>query len=353
MRRFILILLVIQGFSFSILANVITHEINYSNIRVRLFKELEQFPHIQNAQAKVIAHRVWAIDGTHLTFQDKKLSSKNFILKKENGRFDLIGVFDFNKYLAGVVSKEMPLRWPLEALKAQAVIARSYALSRMSERKNKIFHLDTDQMDQVFAVTTSEKANLAVALTDQIVLKNHAGKVLKAFYHADCGGQTIPASKVWSDALDTGTAIDPWCAARRSNEWSFEIPKAELEQRLNEGATEPTQTEASLQVAEKYQGRIQTLKWAESFFPVQKLRQIFGFSNLRNSPQSVSESETSWVFKGKGFGHGVGLCQWGSLAQARLGRSYTQILEHYYPEAHLSNTTLKLSQNFLSDLVFN
>lgn len=354
MRSLIFSLLLIQGFSFNLFASKgLSHEINYSNIRVRLFKELEHFPQIQGMPAKLIAHKIWSVDGSKLIFQGKKLSSKNFIIKKENGRFDLIGVFDFNKYLAGVVSKEMPLHWPLEALKAQAVIARSYALYRMNERKNKIFHLDTDQMDQVFAVTTSEKAISAVRLTDQIVLKDQSEKVLKAFYHADCGGQTIPASKVWSDALDTGTAVDPWCAARRSNEWSFEILKPELQQRLSESIQLPPEFESRLEVVEKYQGRVQTLKWAEQFFSVQKLRQIFGFSNLRNSPLAVHESETSWVFKGKGFGHGVGLCQWGTLSQARLGRSYMQILEHYYPQAHLSNMTLKLSQNFLPDLVFN
>ena len=328
-------------------------------IRVRLFKDLEKFPVIQNAKWKVLAPGVWSVEGPELQYQNKKLAPRNFVFRKDSAKYDLIGLFDFNSYLAGVVSKEMPLSWPLEALKAQAVIARSFALARMAERKNRIFHLDTDQMDQVFAVTNSEKAKLAVFTTDQIVLKDQKDRVLKAFYHADCGGQTIPASKVWNDAVDAGTAIDPWCAARKSNEWTLRIPRDEFYEKLMSGfKTESTENLIAgeinpFSVAEKFKSRVQSLSWQDQIIPIQKIRQIFGFSTIRNSPLSLSESENQILIKGKGYGHGVGLCQWGTQAQAKLGRSFTQILEHYYPEAHLSQQTMKLSKAFLSDLVFN
>ncbi|OFZ31133.1 MAG: hypothetical protein A2622_00590 [Bdellovibrionales bacterium RIFCSPHIGHO2_01_FULL_40_29] len=336
--KFTLTVVLLISFSISVMAQE-------STIRVRTFKDLEQFPIIQNAQVKNVSGWAWSAEGQNLRFQNKKISAKNYIIKKQNEKYDLISVVDFDAYVAGVVSKEMPLSWPLEALKAQAVIARSYALAKISERKNKIFHLDSNQMDQVFEVTDSDKAKLAVFLTDQVVLKDRRARVLKAYYHADCGGQTIPASKVWTGALDTGTATDPWCQQRKSNEWSFEIPKSKFYSQLK--------VSTPLQIGEKFQDRISTWSTLDQIFSVQKMRQLFGFSQIRNAPLLYFETDDVVVLTGKGFGHGAGLCQWGAQAQARIGRSYAQILSHYYPEAQQMRNTLKLSKSFLSDLVFN
>ncbi|MFZ3231673.1 MAG: SpoIID/LytB domain-containing protein [Pseudobdellovibrio sp.] len=320
----------------------------FVSIRIRLFKDLEQLPIISDSTVKQLSQNLFMVEGKQLSYQGKKIASKNFIIKKTNSKFDLIANVDFNAYLAGVVSKEMPLSWPLEALKAQAVIARSYALTKIRERQNKVFHLDTDQMDQVFAFTNSEKAKKAVSSTDQVVLKDQKNKILKAFYHSDCGGQTVPASQVWKGAYDAGTAIDPWCANRKSNEWTYEVPKEEFYQRLS--IQEP---EAKLEVAENFKSKIQSLSSMEQIFSVQKIREIFGFSLVRNSPTSYQETDDVVQLKGKGFGHGAGLCQWGTLAQVRLGRSYLQVLEHYYPKATVTtNESFRLSQVMMSDLVF-
>lgn len=330
-------------------AESVTTVTRLSSVRIRLLKDLEQFPVVPNAKVKTVSSNIVTIEGQQLSFQNKKLASKNFIIKKPNNKYDLIAVVDFNTYLAGVVSKEMPLSWPLEALKAQAVIARSYALTKIQERPNKIFHLDTDQMDQVFAFTTSEKARRAVVLTDQVVLKDNKNRILKAFYHSDCGGQTVPASQIWKGAYDAGTATDPWCAQRKSNEWIYELSKDDFYQRLNVDSD----SETKLEVVENFKKRIQSFKVSEQIFPVQKLREIFGFSQIRNSPLTFQEDENIVTFQGKGFGHGAGLCQWGTLAQVKLGRSYLQVLEHYYPKAQITTNPLKLSQVMMSDLVFN
>ena len=320
-------------------------QLSQQTVRLRLFANLSTFPVIPKARVHAVSDSIWIVEGLNLFFNEKKLATKNFILKKLDDKFDIISVFDFNSYIAGVISKEMPLTWPLEALKAQAVVARSYALAKINERQNKAFHLDTNQMDQVFAPTNSDKAKLAVFLTDNIVLKDRKNKILKAFYHADCGGQTVPASKVWAGAVDSGTAIDPWCELRKSNEWTFETSRDNFNSKLLN--TNP------IVVEEKFKGRIQSFRMLDEVISVQNLRQIFGFAEIKNSPLQYMETANQILLKGKGFGHGVGLCQWGALAQARLGRSYTQILSHYYPEAQLSENKLRLSKSFMADLVFN
>lgn len=317
-------------------------------VRLRIFADLVEFPVIADAHSREISKTVWTAEGKSLSFNGKFLSAKNFIIKKANNKYDLISVFDFNSYVAGVVSKEMPLSWPLEALKAQAVIARSYALAKIKERPNKAFHLDTNQMDQVFAVTNSEKAKLAVFLTDRVILKDKKNRVLKSFYHADCGGQTIPASKVWKNAVDSGTVKDSWCLARRSNEWQFEIEKSKFFSQVN-GA-------GSVGITDSFKGRIQSVQLVgedQEVIPVQRLRKLFGFAEIRNSPTLIEQSADHIKFHGKGYGHGAGLCQWGAMAQAKMGRSYMQILSHYYPDAVLTENRVRLSKSFMADLVFN
>lgn len=349
--KFVILILLVLFFENRTFAESFKSETRFANVRVRLFKDLALFPKVSSARSKLLAQNIWSLEGRELEFQNKKLSNKNFIFKNDKNHFDIIGIYDFNSYLAGVVSKEMPLSWPLEALKAQAVIARSFALARIAERKNKIFHLDTDQMDQVFAMTNSEKAQQAVQLTENVILKDQNNKILKAFYHADCGGQTVPASQVWPDAIDSGTAVDPWCSDRKSNQWTFAMGKNDFYQAL--GQNSETDGKPIITINERFKGRIQSLKILGEVFSIQKLRQVFGFSLIKNSALNITESEEAIQFSGKGFGHGVGLCQWGSLAQAKLGRSYIQILEHYYPQAQITSPELILSKNFLSDLVFN
>ena len=126
---------------------------------------------LSKADLKSISPHVWKASGKKLIFNNKELSHINYVIKKSRNKFDIISHFSLNAYLAGVVAKEMPLTWPLEALKAQAVIARSYALAKIAVSRNKLYHVDGNQMDQVFAVTNSKKAQMAVFLTDQMVLK--------------------------------------------------------------------------------------------------------------------------------------------------------------------------------------
>lgn len=297
-------------------------------VRIRMHKELIDFPAIQGTEIKQVGENVWGFRGDHLKFNNKFLPHNNFITRKPNGRFDIISVLPFNEYLAGVVGSEMPISWPLEALKAQAVVARSYALAKIKERSSRTFHLESDQNDQVFLLSNSPKTRLAVADTDGVTLRKNNGNVLKAYYHADCGGETVKASDVWGPyEIDSGTALDPWCATKKSNQWNFEIPKGEFLQKLNLNGLEYQ--------ANNYTDKTQFLNLGGITFSVQKLRELFGFYKIRSSVDSIEVGHEKVKITGQGFGHGAGLCQWGTLAQVRMGKSYLQVLDHYYPKAKL------------------
>lgn len=313
---------------------------NPALVRIRMFKELGLFPKIPNSQIIKINEKMWALNGRNLFFLGKRLPPNNFIVKKTNNTYDVISVLDFNEYLAGVVSKEMPVRWPLEALKAQAVVARSYALARIKERNNKNFHLESDQQDQVFSMTDSQKTRQAVYETENTVLKMPSGEILKAFYHSDCGGETVKASAVWGErAVDSGTAKDPWCELKKSNQWTFEIAKDEFFNKLE--MQDPMITQTS-----HFSAKSQSVPVVDQIFSVQKLREVFGFFKIRSAFDSFEISNDKVKITGQGFGHGAGLCQWGTLAQVKQGRSYIRVLEHYYPKAKLERNSVQLSLNF-------
>ncbi len=312
-----------------------------------MFKELVDFPDAPSALVKQLGINIWSLSGENIKLGNKFLPSNNFIVRKTNGRYDVISILQFNDYLAGVVGSEMPASWPLEALKAQAVVARSYALARIRERNSKSFHLDSDQNDQVYLMNTSLKAKLAVAQTDGVVLRASNGNILKAYYHSDCGGETVRANEVWGpNEIDSGTAIDPWCASKKSNQWDFEIAKNDFLQRADIRDVEPQYSYLN--------SKPQVLSFGGVLFSIQKLREMFGFFRIRSSIDSIEITDDRVRFTGQGFGHGAGLCQWGTLAQVRLGKSYIEILEHYYPKARLlRDQRLSLSLNLPLNLPRN
>jgi stage II sporulation protein D len=311
-------------------------------VRVRMFRDLQNFPDVPEADVRRISDLAWSVSGENLKFQNKELPNSNVVVQKSNGTYDLISLVEFHDYLAGVVSQEMPVSWPLEALKAQAVVARSFALARIKERKARYFHLDSNQADQVFLVTQNIKAKQAVYETDGVLLKTEDNKTLKAYYHADCGGHTVKASEVWGyNSYDSGTARDPWCAIKSKNKWVYELDRNEFEAKLGLGEGVTSQI-SNLLVRMK----AQLIELVNQKITVQKIRQVLGFSNVRSSIDSIEFDAGKVKLTGQGYGHGVGLCQWGTLAQIRMGKNYLQVLKHYYPRAKIAAKKAVLARSF-------
>lgn len=323
------------------------HELSPAFVRIRLQKELAEFPSLERAYAYQVSERIWSVRSLaeHSFVNARKTPAQSFIIKKSNGRFDVVGLVDFSQYLASVVASEMPTSWPIEALKAQAVVARSYALARMQERKNSYFHLDADQADQVYGREATVKTRQAVAATDGIILTYKNGRVLKAYYHSDCGGETVQAQQVWGpQEINTGTALDPWCAARESNRWQVNFERESFFNRLGLSQKEqPAESDLELLRRSDESSKSQTLELFGQVYTVQSLRALFGFNRIRSSIERISVSGERVQIAGQGYGHGAGLCQWGTLSQVRAGQKWMQILKHYYPEAVFARVQVNLA----------
>lgn len=256
---------------------------------------------------------------------------------------DVIGVVPLEEYIVGVLSSEMPSSWPLETLKAQAVAIRSYTLAVMEERKVRAFHVENNVMDQVFHHVMGadendlkiKRAIQAVSETQGLRLYGPNHKVLKAFYHADCGGKTATAKSVWQSGIDAGVAVDSSCPTGPHGQWHLKLSKQELKKRLH------LNDFASLSLLKsKGDLRVQSVQVAmldgtSKVISANSFRQALGFQDLRSTSFEMQTKGEQVLFAGRGFGHGVGLCQWGSRVLGQHGAGFQEILKHYYPLAGL------------------
>lgn len=287
--------------------------------------------------------------GEDLAWRGRTYPSR-LVLSAQGDRIDVVGVLPLKDYIAGVVAGEMPLEWPVETLKAQAIAARSYAMAVREERKNRRWDLESTIDDQVYRHVfhgDPKMANVekAVKETEGIFLLAPKGKILKAYYHADCGGQTASAKNVWGTGPDMGQATDESCPLSQRAKWTLKLKKGEVRKRLS---LSPDVAISSMEVVRLHPGqRIQevVLRFADGLLRRVKatdFRLKVGPGDLKSTWFDVGSAGDDFVFRGQGFGHGVGLCQWGSRALGAKGVSSTEILKHYYPLAQLGSAVTSL-----------
>lgn len=284
------------------------------------------------------------IQGYNLRWGGKSLPAKILLNAPAAQQIDVVGVLPLDEYVMGVLASEMPLSWPMESLKAQAVAARSYALAVMQERAQKPWHLESSVLDQVFRHVIAEdendplikKAVVAVRETQGVkLLSPKSGQTLKAFYHADCGGRTTTAKNVWQGGVSAGTAIDSSCPTSPKSQWTLRVPAKELMRKMgmelsSMALIRPSALERVSQV------RLTMNDGEEKTLTANDFRQRLGFQELKSTQFEVKKEGDVFVFQGRGFGHGVGLCQWGSRTLGQRGMNFRDILRHYYPLASLS-----------------
>lgn len=284
------------------------------------------------------------IKGKDLRLGSKRVPDELNLIKKKN-RIDVIGLIPLDDYLVGVVSSEVPASWPLETLKAQVVASRSYTLATVKERENKEYHLESTIMDQVFHVPTQQKqkrlkmVKKAVRLTASEFLVSSNRKIIKAFYHADCGGQTKSAVDVWKMSQSFGVARDPFCAERTQSQWSHRVSIQDFQEKIRKLVGRPLQwlphfdwSTASIQ---SHHQIVMREREQEVLIAANDLRKVVGFEKIKSTNFTVRKDSEGFLFRGVGRGHGVGLCQMGSWELGKRGYTYSEILKHYFPNAFL------------------
>ena len=278
--------------------------------------------------------------------------------------FVCINVVPLEEYLRGVVPLEMGRHEEsrLEALKAQAVAARTYSVKRVLSRTNELFDLYASVQDQVYGGAAAEHAMSDRAIRETAgILLLYGDSLALTYYHSTCGGKTASRHEVWGgapvpyliSAPDTDATGNAWCRASRymawTQEWDVDALTAIVRKNLSDAGVRGAPSFRSLKSVEVRSrfadGRVNLLdiqtdrgtitvrgdktRWA--------LRPTPGTGRILESDRfDVDMRGDRIVVKGNGFGHGVGMCQMGALGRAQAGQSFAQILAAYYPGTDLA-----------------
>ncbi|MFH1359871.1 MAG: SpoIID/LytB domain-containing protein [Candidatus Omnitrophota bacterium] len=260
------------------------------------------------------------------------------IIRTQDHQGIVVNTVDLEDYIKGVLYHEISHRWPMEAMKAQAVAARTYALYQKNINKNKTFDVRSDIYSQVYGGRHAERyrTNIAVNRTKGLVM-TYQGKIIPAYYHATCAGHTEDASNLWKgDWPCLKGVVCPYCRQSPHFSWKKNIQLKEIQEKLN-AAGYALWLIKDIEILERNKsGRIdkllittrdnKTLEMEGKTF-----RDIIGPNIIKSNNYQTIPKGYYMDFSGKGWGHGVGLCQWGVNFMARERYSYDKILKFYYP----------------------
>ena len=253
----------------------------------------------------------------------------------------VVNELPLEEYLVGLINCEISSAWPIEAVKAQAVIARTYALNRKQARSTSFYHLESSVIDQVYDGCEIEdsRARRGVSDTAGEVL-SYQGAVIQAFYHSNCGGRTEASEHVWGKQLPYLGGVDcRYCLTSPSSAWDLMIALPELEERLKAAGHRVSGITDIRPGPRNSRGRLKHVVIVSSRSDLSltgdQFRKAIGYSVIKSTNFTVRVENREAIFSGLGNGHGVGLCQWGAKQRALDGFGYAEILSYYYPGTDL------------------
>jgi len=274
---------------------------------------------------------------------NRQLYDGTLRIKKRNGSLLVVNEVDIERYLQGVVPAEMPADWEFEALKVQAVISRTYALYQRESRKGKEYDLVNTVLGQVYQGESVEESrtSLAIAQTKGQVL-TYEGVLALTFFHSTSAGPTEDASERWNISLPYLKGVS--CPLDRDSpyhEWKRTITLDDLEAALGK-LGHPVGAIATLTPLQwSRAGRLLTVRilysGGELIVKAEDLRKALGYKTLPSTRFTIDSFGREIQIRGMGYGHGVGLCQWGAKVMAESGLNFEEILLYYYPGVTLQS----------------
>ena len=244
-------------------------------------------------------------------------------------------ICDVEEYIAGVVRTEGGPGRRIEYLKSQALLARTYLYRHSDRHMIDGYNLCDNTHCQAFNGVTSDSLILRAAseTRDQVILAADSTLIVSAF-HSNCGGETSTSDFVWLAGHSyLKKVIDPYCIKSPNAHWKKTIPLAEWESYLKRSGYAPSGVTARsynfVQNTRQNEYRIGTFS-----IPFNTIRNDL---NLKSSFFSVSHEGSSIVLRGRGYGHGVGLCQEGAMVMAARGFKSDEIIKFYYSDVIITD----------------
>lgn len=258
-----------------------------------------------------------------------------------NNNIHVVNHVELEDYLKGVVPKELSASYPLDALKAQAICSRSFAIKNINKLKKNGYNLDDTTRCQVYKGKTAEeeRSNKAVDETKgQVAFYNN--QIANTIFGASSGGITANASEVWGGNATNylSSFEDPYS---KTYKWDHKVSKDDInniliKNKINIGKF------LNLNVTEKdISGRIKMIEiiGTEKTEKISgnAFRNILGNTKLKSTLFDIKDEDNDLIFQGRGYGHGVGMSQYGAVEMAKQGKNYTDIITFYFPGVTLNN----------------
>lgn len=246
------------------------------------------------------------------------------------------------EYIESVVAGEIKNDWPPEAIKAQAIIARTFALDFIDEKGHSKFgnaHVSTDVEEAQAWNPQAVNDRIKKAVSDtrgQVMV--HEGKFAKGWFHSNAAGKTATPKEGLNYKKDNPTYIKPVKSPDDSdkipadeNNWEYKAPKAKVIEALGTMG-KPIKDFSKVSISEKGQsGRAVTLAFDDTRVSAPDFRVALSSTDMKSTMLDKVEMEGDQVvFKGRGYGHGVGMSQWGAFKMAEEGKKAEEILSHYF-----------------------
>jgi len=265
-------------------------------------------------------------------------------VRTADNHITVVNDINVEDYIKGVLFHEVSHHWPMEALKAQAVATRTYALYSINPA-GKPYDMTNDIYSQVYGGKNSERyrTDLAVDETRAQVL-TYDGKIIPAYFHATCGGMTEDATELWKlkDIPPLRGVPCSFCQNSPHFYWKRNFRLREIQDALDlHGYKVGAIKEISI-VDRDRSDRIEHLKIVqrngqELVISGKDFRDLMGPNVIDSNNYTVTMRGYYVDINGKGWGHGVGMCQWGALGMAKQQFTYRQILAYYYPQSVLQD----------------
>lgn len=253
------------------------------------------------------------------------------VVAKGRSQLIAVNVLPLEAYLQGVLGSEMPKTFPIEALKAQAIAARTYALNKKLEQYGQPFYLGSSVISQVYRGLAADdpRTRQAIDETKGLVLTWQL-QPIEAYFHASCGGHTESGLEALGRDLPYLPSVSCPCGRLPTSRWTLRVQAKEL-QPVAGGRPGAIQVQGRSPT-----GRVRRVQVGARSIDAVSFRERLGYMRLKSLDFDVrAATKDGWVLEGRGFGHGAGLCQWGSRVLAEQGNDFRAILQHYYPGTEL------------------
>lgn len=244
-------------------------------------------------------------------------------------------------YLIGIINNEISSKWPMDAVKAQAVAARTYALYQKKKKVSGVYHVEGTVASQVYSGRNAEddRSFQAVKETWGEAL-TFDGEFALTVYHSNGGGITEDSRGVWGkDYAYLKSVKSPYDEDAPNCYWVTIITQQSVEAMLRSAGYAVGSVKEIISLYRTVSNRVTRLRIKHTNGDIEMsgedLRRIIGYEKVKSTMFTVEISGDSFVFKGKGAGHGVGMSQWGAKGMAEKGYTYVDILKHYYPGTRL------------------